>query len=56
MANITNGYSTLGTVILDEEKKDITLADITVFSNKEDRFVTQKELKQYEKNKIEDPE
>ena len=52
--NITNGYSTLGTVILDEEKKDITLADITVFSNKEDRFVTQKELKQYEKNKIED--
>jgi len=52
--NITNGYSTLGTVILDEEKKDITLADITVFSNKEDRFVTQKELTQYEKKRIED--
>ena len=52
--NITNGYSTLGTVILDEEKKDITLADITVFSNSEDRFISQEELKKYENNKIED--
>ena len=51
---ITNGYSTLGTVILDEEKKDITLADIKVFSNKEDIFISQKELNQYENNKIKD--
>ena len=52
--NITNGYNTLGTVLLDENKKDITLTDITVFSNREDRFVSQKELQEYEKNKVED--
>jgi len=54
--NITNGYTTLGSVIVDENRKDITLADISVFSNKEDRFVTQKELKDYESEKIEDKE
>jgi len=53
---ITNGYTTLGSVIVDENRKDITLADISVFSNKEDRFVTQKELKDYESEKIEDKE
>jgi len=50
--NITNGYTTLGTVIVDENRKDVTLADITVFSNKEDRFVRQEEIKAYESGKI----
>ena len=52
--NLTNGYNTLGTVIVDENKKDVTLADITVFSNKEKRFVSQKEIKEYEAGEIED--
>lgn len=52
--NITNGYSTLATVIVDENKRDLTLTDITVFSNKEDRFITQEELQKYESGKIED--
>jgi hypothetical protein len=52
--NLTNGYTTLGTVIVDENRKNITLADITVFSNKEERFISQKEIKAYESGKIED--
>ncbi len=52
--NITNGYTTLGTVIVDENRKDVTLADITVFSNREERFVSQEEIKAYERGKIED--
>ena len=52
--NITNGFSTLASVFIDENKKDITLGEVTVFSNKEERFVSQEELKLYDKNKIED--
>ncbi len=52
--NLTNGYNTLGSVIVDENKKDVTLADITVFSNKEKRFVSQAEIKAYESGEIED--
>jgi len=52
--NLTNGYTTLGTVIVDENRKDITLADITVFSNKEKRFISQAEIKAYESGEIED--
>jgi len=52
--NLTNGYNTLGSVIVDENKKDVTLADITVFSNKEKRFVNQAEIKAYESGEIED--
>jgi len=52
--NIINGNTVLGSVILDESKQDITLSNITVFSNREKNFVTVKELKDYEDNKIED--
>jgi len=52
--NIINGNTILGSVILDESKQDITLSNITVFSNRDKKFVTQKELKNYEDNKIED--
>jgi hypothetical protein len=52
--NIINGYSSLGTILLDEEKKDITLSNIAVFSNREERFVSQEELKKYNNNKLED--
>lgn len=52
--NIINGNTVLGSVILDESKQDITLSNITVFSNRDKKFVTQKELKDYEDNKIED--
>jgi len=52
--NIINGYSSLGSILLDENKRDITLSDITVFSNKEERFVSQEELKKYFAGKIED--
>ena len=52
--NIINGYSSLGTILLDEDKKDITLSNITVFSNKEERFVSQEELKKYNNNKLDD--
>jgi len=51
---IINGYSSLGTILLNENKKDITLTNMTVFSNKEERFVSQDELKKYHNNKIED--
>jgi hypothetical protein len=45
--DIINGFTTLGSVVVDENKKDVTLMDVTVFSNKEDRFITQEELKKY---------
>ena len=49
---IINGYTTLGSVILDETKKELTLSNITVFSNKEGDFLTKKELKDYNDGKI----
>lgn len=52
--NITNGYSTLASIIINENKKDITLSEVTVFSNREERFVSQDELKLYNAKKIED--
>ena len=52
--NIINGNTILGSVILDESKTEITLSNITVFSNGEKRFVTKKELEEYEDDKIED--
>ena len=50
--SIINGYTTLGSVILDENKKELTLSNISVQSNKESNFITKKELKDYENNKI----
>ncbi len=50
--NMINGYTTLGSVILDEKKKELTLSNITVQSNKEPTFLTKKELEQYNNGKI----
>lgn len=50
--DIINGYTTLGSVILDENKKELTLSNISVQSNKEPSFITKKEMKAYEEGKI----
>lgn len=49
---IINGFTTLGSVILDEDKKNLTLSNITVFSNQQEEFLTKKELKDYNDGKI----
>jgi len=51
-SNIINGFTTLGSVILDENKKELTLSNISVQSNKEPTFITKKELKAYNDGKI----
>ena len=51
-SNIINGFTTLGSVILDENKKELTLSNISVQSNKEPTFITKKELNDYENGKI----
>ena len=51
---VVNGFSTLATVAIDENKYDVTLMDVMVFSNREDRFIKQDELKKFENQKIED--
>ena len=50
--NIINGYITLGSVILDENKKNLTLSNISVQSNREPNFITKRELTNYENGKI----
>ena len=50
--DIINGYTTLGSVILDEKKRELTLSNISVQSNKEPSFITKKEMKEYEDGKI----
>lgn len=52
---IVNGYSTLNSVILDERKKNLTLSNISVFSNKDDNFICKTELNDYHKNHIKNP-
>ena len=51
-SNIINGFTMLGSVILDENKKELTLSNISVQSNKEPTFITKKELKDYNDGKI----
>jgi hypothetical protein len=51
-SNIINGFTTLGSVILDENKKELTLSNISVQSNKEPTFITKKELELYNNDKI----
>ena len=51
---VVNGYTTLASVAIDENKKDVTLMEVMVYSNREDRFVKQKELEKFEKGKVED--
>jgi len=50
--NIINGFTTIGSVILDENHKNLTLSNISVQSNREPTFLTKKELEDYKKNKI----
>ncbi|MDQ7061426.1 MAG: hypothetical protein Q9M43_09955 [Sulfurimonas sp.] len=50
--NIINGFTTLGSVMLDENKRELTLSNISVQSNKEPSFITKKELKAYNDGKI----
>ncbi|SEH06622.1 transposase [Candidatus Venteria ishoeyi] len=52
---IVNGYTTLNSVILDERKKNLTLSNISVFSNKDDDFICKKELEDYHKDNIKNP-
>jgi len=51
---VINGFTTLASVAIDENKKDVTLMDVSVFSNREDRFIGQEELKLFENDGIED--
>ena len=51
---VINGFTTLASVAIDENKHDLTLMDVTVFSNREDRFIKQDELELYKKEKIKD--
>jgi len=51
---VINEFSTLASVAIDENKHDVTLMDVTVFSNREDRFIKQDELELFENGKIED--
>ena len=52
--NIINGFTALGSIILDENKKNLTLSNISVQSNREPNFLSKKELKDYNENKIKD--
>lgn len=51
-SNIINGFTSLGSVILDENKKELTLSNISIQSNKEPTFITKKELNDFHNNKI----
>ena len=50
--NIINGFTTLGSVVLDERKKNLTLSNISVQSNREPTFLTKEEQENYTKGKI----
>jgi hypothetical protein len=47
--DIINGYSTFNTVAVDEKNKQVRLIDLAVYSNGDPHYVTQEELKQYQK-------
>ena len=50
--NIINGFFTLNTIAIDENKRDVTLLEIKVFSNKEEKFIKQDELKKLKNGNI----
>lgn len=52
---IVNGYTTLNSVILDQHKKNLTLSNISVFSNKDDDFICKTELDNDHKDNIKNP-
>jgi len=41
----------LASIRIDENKYDVTLMDVMIFSNREDRFIKQDGLKAYEKER-----
>jgi hypothetical protein len=49
---LINGYTTLCSILLDENKQNLTLSNVTVFSNKEKNFVKNKDLKDFHNGKI----
>lgn len=51
---VINGFYTLASVGIDENKHDVTLLDVTVFSNREERFIKQDELERFKNGNIED--
>ncbi len=54
--NIINGYSTFDTVAVDVVGKNLYPVDITVYSNKDEHYVTVAEMKQYDKGKLQKSE
>lgn len=50
--NIINGFTTLGSIILDENKRNLTLSNISVQSNREPTFLSKKEFQDYTDGKI----
>jgi len=50
---VINGYTTLASVAIDESKHNVTLMEVSIFSNREARFIKQDELKLFEEGKIE---
>lgn len=49
---IINGYSSLGTAVVDEAGQRVYPADISIYSNRDDHYVKAVELKAYEKGKL----
>ncbi len=49
---IINGYSTFNTVVVDELAKEIRLLDTTFYSNQDEQYVTQKEVKKYQRGSL----
>ena len=50
--NLINGYSTFNTVAVDVSGKKLYPVDIKVYSNGDEHYVTTKEMKEYEKGKL----
>jgi hypothetical protein len=53
---LINGYSTFNTVGVDVKGKALYPVDITVYSNRDEHYVTVEELAQYEKGKLQESE
>lgn len=50
---IINGYSTFNTVCIDEKAKQVRLVDISVYSNGDEHYITEEELKSYNSGRFE---
>lgn len=47
---IVNGYSSFNSIAIDFDKKDVTLLDSKIFSNKSDDFISQSDIKKINKS------